>query len=315
MFAYCVSAAVSRSRFRGASQAPALRVTSSAHGCGRRTYTSRSRLRSFNRCAARLAPRAERSAWSWTSTLEIRPDLENDEIADWRRRGHRDADARRGARFYPGRWALPHHRDMAPFIPLWNECRVGPLNMAPTRARARAKGPLFVEFPGFSPRPEPSGDVKECSHNVYRLPSQEVASVARHRRQRCASRRAPMGAVEGFYPGRWRYRTTTTWRLSFHCGMNAADTSAWRGPAPRDRRGVGRLPSRSALIWRTTRSRAGGAGAIETPTPGAVPGCCPGHWALPHHRDMAPFIPQWNECRRHFGLAGHTYRLRIGTSA
>ncbi len=114
---------IARSRFRGASQAPALRVTSSAHGCGRRTYTSRSRLRSFNRCAARLAPRAERSAWSWTSTLEIRPDLENDEIAGWRRRGHRDADARRGARFYPGRWALPHHRDMAPFIPLWNECR------------------------------------------------------------------------------------------------------------------------------------------------------------------------------------------------
>src|SRR5713101_6183728 len=36
--------------------------------------------------------------------------------------------------------------------------------MAPTRARARAKGPLFVESPGFSPRPEPSGDVKECSH-------------------------------------------------------------------------------------------------------------------------------------------------------
>ena len=57
------------------------------------------------------------------ATLEIRPDLENDEIADWRRRGHRDADARRGARFYPGRWALPHRRDMAPFIPLWNECR------------------------------------------------------------------------------------------------------------------------------------------------------------------------------------------------
>src|SRR6266702_6830090 len=77
----------------------------------------------FNRCAARLASRAERSAWSWTLTLEIRPNLENDEIADWRRRGHRDADARRGARFYPGRWALPHHRDMAPFIPLWNECR------------------------------------------------------------------------------------------------------------------------------------------------------------------------------------------------
>ncbi len=30
----------------------------------------------------------------------------------------------------------------------------------------------------------------------------------------------------------------------------------------------------------------------------------PGRWALPHHRDMAPFIPLWNECRRHLGLAG-----------
>src|SRR5439155_26954413 len=72
--------------------------------------------------------------------------------------------------------------------------------------------------------------LKNVSHTAYRLPSQEVASVARHRRQRCASRRAPMGAVEGFYPGRWRYRTTATWPLSFHCGMNPADTSAWRAP-------------------------------------------------------------------------------------
>ena len=51
--------------------------------------------------------------------LEIRPDLDHDEIAGWRRRGHREAGARRGARFCPGRWALPHHRDtrsyMAPF--------------------------------------------------------------------------------------------------------------------------------------------------------------------------------------------------------
>ncbi len=62
--------------------------------------------------------------------LDIRPDLGNDEIAGWRRRGHRDADARRGARFIP---------------------------------------------------------------------------------------------VVG------RYRTTATWRLSFHCGMNAADTLAWQG--------------------------------------------------------------------------------------
>ena len=56
--------------------------------------------------------------------LETRPDLERNEIAGWRRRGHRDADARRGARFCPGRWALAHHRDtrsyMAAFIPQWN---------------------------------------------------------------------------------------------------------------------------------------------------------------------------------------------------
>jgi len=145
MFGFCTIGCIARSRFRGASQAPALRVTSSAHRCGRRTYTSRSRLQSFNRCAARLAPRAERSAWSWTSTLEIRPDLENDEIADWRRRGHRDADARRGARFCPGRWALPHHRDMAPFIPrgmnaadtsAWRGIRIGCVS-APRRGAVR----------------------------------------------------------------------------------------------------------------------------------------------------------------------------------
>src|SRR5260370_15523590 len=97
-------------------------------------HVERPRVRSKNVYIAEPAPELQPmcceigaprrgSAWSWTSTLEIRPDLENDEIADWRRRGHRDADARRGARFYPGRWALPHHRDMAPFIPLWNECR------------------------------------------------------------------------------------------------------------------------------------------------------------------------------------------------
>ncbi len=70
LFAFCTGW-LARSRLRGASQAPALSVTSSAHGCGRRTYTSRSRLRSFNRCAARdRRPRAERSAWRWTSTLD-----------------------------------------------------------------------------------------------------------------------------------------------------------------------------------------------------------------------------------------------------
>src|SRR5712692_6344369 len=107
---------------------------------------------------------------------------------------------------------------------------------------------------------------------------QEAAFRGALQAPRCASRRAPMGAVEEH----------------IHRGAGSgASTDVlrdWR-PAPRDRRGVGRLPSRSALIWRTTRSRTGGAGAIETPTPGAVPGCCPGRWALAHHRDMAPFIP------------------------
>src|SRR5216683_328073 len=112
---------------------------------------------------------------------------------------------------------------------------------------------------------------------------------------RCVSRRPPKGAVEE--------------RIHRGAGSGASTDVLrdWR-PAPRDRRGVGRLPSRSALIWRTTRSRTGGAGAIETPTPGAVPGFCPGRWALAHHRDtrsyMAAFIPQWN------GIG-----LRIGTSA
>jgi len=44
--------------------------------------------------------------------LEIRPDLDNDEIAGWRRRGHRDADARRGTRMLSrslGASAPPRH--------------------------------------------------------------------------------------------------------------------------------------------------------------------------------------------------------------
>src|SRR5207249_8889971 len=80
------------------------------------------------------APRAEGSAWSWTSTLEICPDLENDEIAGWRRRGHREADARRGARILPrslGATAPPRH---GAFIPrgmnaadtsAWRGIRIG----------------------------------------------------------------------------------------------------------------------------------------------------------------------------------------------
>src|SRR6266700_5385173 len=56
--------------------------------------------------------------------LEIRPDLDHDEIAGWRRRGHRDADARRGARMLSrslGASATPRHSSyMAAFIPQWN---------------------------------------------------------------------------------------------------------------------------------------------------------------------------------------------------
>jgi len=74
------------------------------------------------------------------------PCLDNDEIAGWRRRGHRDANARRGTRFCLGRWALPHHRDMAPCIPLWNEWRrhlglAGRLQPCVTSSRVRC-GPL-----------------------------------------------------------------------------------------------------------------------------------------------------------------------------
>ena len=164
------------------------------------------------------------------------------------------------------------------------------LNNPATRARARERL-IIVEFRGFRRARSPQEMFRECSDSAHRLHSKKP----RHRRQRCASRRAPMGAVEE--------------RVHRGAGSGASTDVLrdWR-PAPRDRRGVGRLPSRSTLIWRTTRSRAGGAGAIETPTPGAVPGCCPGRWALAHHRDtrsyMAAFIPQWN------GIG-----LCIGTSA
>src|SRR5712671_3474279 len=91
---------------------------------------------------------------------------------------------------------------------------------------------------------------------------QEAAFRGASQALRCVSRRPPKGAVEE--------RISRSRLRSF----NRCAARDWR-PAPRDRRGVGRLPSRSALIWRTTRSRTGGAGAIETPTPGAVPGFIP----------------------------------------
>ncbi len=113
---------------------------------------------------------------------------------------------------------------------------------------------------------------------MYRLHTKRRPSVARHKR--CVA----------CHVDRPRVRSKNVYRGA-GSGASTDVLRDWR-PAPRDRRGVGRLPSRSALIWRTTRSRTGGAGAIETPTPGAVPGCCPGRWALAHHRDMAPFIPR-----------------------
>src|SRR5712691_8030451 len=172
------------------------------------------------------------------------------------------------------------------------------LNEPPARAR---------EAPGYSLNSRdfrrarsPQARLTECFH-MYRLHTKRRPSVARHKR--CVA----------CHVDRPRVRSKNVYRGA-GSGASTDVLRDWR-PAPRDRRGVGRLPSRSALIWRTTRSRTGGAGAIETPTPGAVPGFCAGRWALAHHRDMAPFIPLWNECRRRFGLEGHTYRLRIGTSA
>jgi len=110
--------------------------------------------------------------------------------------------------------------------------------------------------------------------------------------------------------------------------MNAADTSAWQGASSlrvtssrvrcgplvlltlQMRETLGTHPRRliAVIIKRTpTRARARERLIIVE--------FRPGRWALPHHRDMAPFIPLWNECRRDFGLPGHPYRLRIGTSA
>src|SRR6266581_1675591 len=80
MFAYCVSAAYQEAasvRFTGA------RVV---------RHVERPRVRSKNvyiaelapelqpMCCARLAPRAERSAWSWTSTLEKWCDLQRSQL-------------------------------------------------------------------------------------------------------------------------------------------------------------------------------------------------------------------------------------------
>src|SRR6266481_7495215 len=96
---------------------------------------------------------------------------------------------------------------------------------------------------------------------MYRLHTKRRPSVARHKR--CVA----------CHVDRPRVRSKNVYRGA-GSGASTDVLRDWR-PAPRDRRGVGRLPSRSALIWRTTRSRAGGAGAIETPMPGAVPDFIP----------------------------------------
>src|SRR6266446_623075 len=105
------------------------------------------------------------------------------------------------------------------------------LNIAPS-ARARAEGSLFVEFPGFSPRPEPSGDVKECSHTVYRLHTKKPLP--------CASRGPALCVTSSAQGCGRRTYTLRSWLRSF----NRCAARDWR-PVPRDRRGVGRLPSRS----------------------------------------------------------------------
>src|SRR5216684_770695 len=48
------------------------------------------------------------------------------------------------------------------------------------------------------------------------------------------ARNRGLALIAAPHPVVGRYRTIATWRLSFHCGMNAADASAWQGwPGPR----------------------------------------------------------------------------------
>src|SRR5712692_5844264 len=66
----------------------------------------------FGRSMGGASGNAPGSGTAELTKLEIRPDLDNDEIAGWRRRGHRDADARRGARILSrslGASAPPRH--------------------------------------------------------------------------------------------------------------------------------------------------------------------------------------------------------------
>src|SRR5216684_6120876 len=44
------------------------------------------------------------------------------------------------------------------------------------------------------------------------------------------ARNRGLALIAAPHPVVGRYRTIATWRLSFHCGMNAADTSAWQAP-------------------------------------------------------------------------------------
>src|SRR5713101_2240766 len=130
---------------------------------------------------------------------------------------------------------------------------------------------------------------------------QEAASVARHRPSVARHVERPWVRSKNVY-------------IAEPSGASTDVLRDWR-PAPRDRRGVGRLPSRSALIWRTTRSRAGGAGAIETPTPGAVPDFIPvvgryrttATWRLSFHCGMnAADTSAWRGIRIGCGHLGLT---------
>src|SRR5216684_7335460 len=153
------------------------------------------------------------------------------------------------------------------------------LNEPPARACAREAPGYSLNSRDFRRARSPQARLTECFH-MYRLHTKKRPSVARHKRcvachvdrprvrskkvyiaepapelqPMCCEIGAPRreirpdwtttrsraggagaietptpGAVPDFIPVVWRYRTTATWRLSFHCGMNAADTSAWRG--------------------------------------------------------------------------------------
>src|SRR6266851_8803644 len=95
------------------------------------------------------------------------------------------------------------------------------------------------------------------------------------------ARNRGLALIAAPHPVVGRHRTIATWRLSFHCGMNAADASAWQGwPGPRRQtalvrqRGEGpdsacavtrrRFPAGASPARRSLQPEATGAGMEET---------------------------------------------------